>query len=79
MRRFVLVAAVLAAIASGGAVAAPGRVVRVIAPRQVEAFVPGGRFTMGVDEGTGAPGFVWYSATLRSGSHNIATSAPGWL
>src|SRR5512139_3239924 len=51
MRGSMLAAALLAA-ASGGAAGAPGRTVRVEAPRRAEVFVPGGRFQMGVDEDT---------------------------
>src|SRR5215831_6098888 len=48
--RAYLAAASLAA--AGAAAGQPGRVVRVIAPRQIEVFVPAGRFVMGVDEDT---------------------------
>src|SRR5690349_18229580 len=50
------IAAGVAASAAGVAASAagePGRVVRVVAPRRVEVFVPSGRFVMGVD-GDGA-------------------------
>jgi formylglycine-generating enzyme len=36
--------------AGGGGAGAPGRIVRVAAPERIEAFVPAGRFLMGVDD-----------------------------
>jgi formylglycine-generating enzyme required for sulfatase activity len=57
MRGFVLAATaaatasvVVGAGARDGAAGAPGRFVRVDAPRRVEVFVPGGVFLMGVDD-----------------------------
>jgi formylglycine-generating enzyme required for sulfatase activity len=48
--RMLALAAVSLAATAGGAEGAPGRVVKVTAPRRIQVFVPGGRFLMGIDD-----------------------------
>jgi sulfatase modifying factor 1 len=53
VRGFVLTTvptAAIAAILGSGAAGASGGIVRVLAPKRIEVFVPSGRFMMGVDE-----------------------------
>jgi formylglycine-generating enzyme required for sulfatase activity len=79
MRGLVL-AAVSVVATAGGAVGTRGRIVRVAAPKRIEVFVPGGRFSMGVEEDAALIAVqqcdIAYPAL--AGNHNVTNKPIGF-
>ena len=78
--RGVVLAAVSVVATAGGAVGTRGRIVRVAAPRRIEVFVPGGRFSMGVEEDAAliAVQQCEFAYPALAGNHNVTNKPIGF-